>query len=408
MSQLDKIFELIDNNRISEALEEIEKLNIQSLEIKKLKNEYLAQASFNTRLKDELKVLSNPISHSEIEDIDWEFVYESILEGRAVLFIGNRFALNEQGEPIQEAFFKDYYQKNRDKVHSYLNNEGLLLFQSNSNDIKLRNDIKKFYKQDFEPALMQKIATIPFHVIISAMPDTTLKRVFEAEYPNQYQYSFFNDRNTPVLESAPSMEYPYLYQIFGTIENDDSLILSYQDLFKYLRKGWIADKPSLPKQLKIQISHDHEQKIQHIFFLGFDFDKWYFQLLLNLLDLDKLNIEKYASIPEAQGEIKILCNQHFNIGFINKNIETFINHLYELFNVKNQLRKKVKTTLKPTEAKKQEIVDLIDNGSIADAFDELDKYKIQNPNLGRLKNEFISGKSDAEFYDRLKTFVKNL
>lgn len=56
----------------------------------------------------------------------------------------------------------------------------------------------------------------------------------------------------------------------------------------------------------------------------------------------------------------------------------------------------------------ERILDLIDEAEIAQVFEELDKAGVVTPLLSQLKKEFISGKTDFDFYDRLKTAVRNV
>jgi Leucine-rich repeat (LRR) protein len=54
----------------------------------------------------------------------------------------------------------------------------------------------------------------------------------------------------------------------------------------------------------------------------------------------------------------------------------------------------------------QKILSLIDKAEIAEVFEELEKAGIVTSEISQLKKEFISGKADFDFYDRLKTSVR--
>lgn len=55
----------------------------------------------------------------------------------------------------------------------------------------------------------------------------------------------------------------------------------------------------------------------------------------------------------------------------------------------------------------QKILSLIDEVKINEVFTELDKANIQSPQINRLRQEFVHGRIDFDFYDRLKTAVRN-
>ncbi|WP_375562004.1 formylglycine-generating enzyme family protein [Bernardetia sp. OM2101] len=63
---------------------------------------------------------------------------------------------------------------------------------------------------------------------------------------------------------------------------------------------------------------------------------------------------------------------------------------------------------KLTQEEAKEIIDLIEQANISDAFDRLDKYAIHSSKLASLRNEYITGKDNHFFADRFKTYVKSL
>jgi hypothetical protein len=57
---------------------------------------------------------------------------------------------------------------------------------------------------------------------------------------------------------------------------------------------------------------------------------------------------------------------------------------------------------------KEQIIDLIEQNELAKAFEEIDKYGIKDPIYYRLKKEFIMGKIDIDFYNRLAMIVLSI
>jgi tetratricopeptide (TPR) repeat protein len=56
----------------------------------------------------------------------------------------------------------------------------------------------------------------------------------------------------------------------------------------------------------------------------------------------------------------------------------------------------------------QKLLDLVDDTQIHEFFEEMQKLRIIKPLLADLRKEFIAGKADKDFPDRLKTFVSSL
>ncbi|NJO90975.1 MAG: hypothetical protein HC831_19940 [Chloroflexia bacterium] len=109
-------------------------------------------------------------------------------------------------------------------------------------------EIKKFYKDIETPDIFKQLIQIPFHVIINTTPNLMLKNAFE-QYGLDLDFHYFS-HNEPGNEISPSSsKKPLLYNLFGALEgNDESVILSHDDLFKYLQA--ILGKKSIPQGLK--------------------------------------------------------------------------------------------------------------------------------------------------------------
>ncbi len=266
-----------------------------------------------------------------IEIVDWDFLADTIEDEKCVLFLGPGIAVNEAGKSLQSAFFEELYQQNQTAILSYHKQDGFLLFNDQSTKMRLIYRIKKFYKEIFAQELLEKIIKIPFHLIVSVTPDLSLQKI--AEQNNIPADFFFYDRRTRQdLKVKPSASKPLIYNMFGSITNDETLIVTHNDLFEYLKA--VFGEIKLPDELRMNIA-----QAKQFIFLGFEFDKWYFLLLLSLLNLNDERFVRYASTQELNNEVKALCEKHFRINFVSKNINNFVNKIYDMFQAKDGLRK---------------------------------------------------------------------
>ncbi|MDZ4679667.1 MAG: SIR2 family protein [Saprospiraceae bacterium] len=106
---------------------------------------------------------------------------------------------------------------------------------------------------------------------------------------------------------------PLLYNLCGSVEDEESLILDYDDLFLQIQAMLTGAK--MPTEVQSVL-----QKASTYIFLGFHFERWQTQLFLrylNMLDKFTNNSRNYASKPPdfAQDTEFFLQNQ-FNVNFI--------------------------------------------------------------------------------------------
>ena len=102
----------------------------------------------------------------------------------------------------------------------------------------------------------------------------------------------------------------------------------------------------MPNQLKHSV-----QDADNFIFLGFEFDKWYMQLLLRILHFhNNQNFLKYASNQVVHEDLQIMCYEQFKINFVQDNILSFVNTLHRkckesdfLRVSKNDLEPQIKT-----------------------------------------------------------------
>jgi hypothetical protein len=205
-------------------------------------------------------------------------------------------------------------------------------------------ELSAFFDNLSPSAIYQKIAEIPFNLIISLSPDLLLKQLFDKSNFD-YSFDFYNKILNPKQIENPKKEKPLIYNILGNYKEFDSLVLCFHDVFNYLAA--ILGNNQLNGDLKYKIN-----SAQSILFLGFKYDKWYFKLILQLLNLGEKSI-KQASLKEIehtgleinkQNMVVDFYKNEFKIRFINQEGVEIIDSLHNYFMQNNNLRKQKKET----------------------------------------------------------------
>ena len=109
---------------------------------------------------------------------DLKKLIENIEIEKCVLFIGPELENTENNETPQNFFLRDLQKNNPELILKYHENDNFLIFKDKSAITRLSNEIDNFYKnQIFAKNLLAKISRIPFHLIISVNPDTSLVKI---------------------------------------------------------------------------------------------------------------------------------------------------------------------------------------------------------------------------------------
>lgn len=267
--------------------------------------------------------IDNSQSEERIEPVNWKFILRTIEKQKCILFLGPElFRTKDNARSRQQEFFENLAVKNPQKILSY-NHDGFFLFSSPEEKTRLFKQINDFFEEQADEDIIQKIAEIPFHVAVSINPDIALKRFFvKNNYPHVFE--FFDKKIKKDIAETPGDKKPLIYNLFGSVTNLDTLILSHDDLFEYFRA--LMGNNVLPQELRTAL-----ESASNYIFLGFQFDKWYIQLILSFLKLNdkQYNFIRYASANAISNEIKSLCINQYRIQFIGADNNLFINTLHD-------------------------------------------------------------------------------
>lgn len=299
--------------------------------------------------------MPQPLDYNAAE---WKRIFNTLLDQidhqQCVLLLGPELAQLE-GQPIQQQLREQLLADYATEISYYYPRDGLFLFTDELAKGDVQGGVRLFYKNPelatkLNETIFKKIAQIPFHLVLSISPDNFLSDVCY-KYGVKHRSAFFHHRGDAVqLIDPPSKEIPLVYQLFGRFSQDDSLVLDYEDLFRLLQAGLGA--PGLPEKLRAALD-----RAKTFIFLGFDFEKWYSQLLLRLLTGEKA-IRKYALNTQiAESQTHTFLVKQFEIAFLGDEM-AFFEHLYQ----ECQQRLKLRQLTEPNSPAARQVIQLVQEG----------------------------------------------
>lgn len=257
-------------------------------------------------------------------NIDWDFILETIKAEKCILFIGPELYRDEAGRPLDEQLGDFLEVPHNPDIQAWYGHDGLFLFTSGAKKTTSYYKIKNFYNRPFPKAeaLLEKLAAIPFHLIISILPDNKLAEAFQRTETPVNTGFYWKKQPADQAVRSPSAGTPLVYNLFGSVDRQESMVLTHDDLFEYFES--VFQENSMPEKLKLNIKNAH-----NFIFLGLDFEKWYMQLLLRILYMhnEKYEFMRYAANQRISDELKTFCFQQFRIEFVADRIDAFIGEL---------------------------------------------------------------------------------
>ena len=275
--------------------------------------------------------------------LNWDDILEDIEEQRAVLLIGHHFLPH-----AHEELNRQLREKLKDKLRHFHRRDGLFLFKDSDAKTTAQQVTARFYKSNApDDDILKKVVEMPFRLMISANPDKSLVNAF-ARYKQRLQFDYFscNNKEREYKIERPSEENPLLYNLCGSVEDQESLILDYDDLFKMLKT--LLPDIKVPNEIRSPL-----MKTTTYIFVGFHFERWYTQLFLRYLNMNdnqfSNNSRNYVLDTKFEdSEMEQFFMQQFDVKFIGADW-SFFEEMHQRFAQKypNRFRKVVEQ-LSPT------------------------------------------------------------
>jgi TIR domain/SIR2-like domain len=199
-------------------------------------------------------------------------------------------------------------------------NEELLQLMPSVKETKLLRMMEEFYhKQTAFDIPLTKISQIPFHLIISLMPDDRLQNIFQKQNL-EYNYAHYPRENSPKQIEKPTIQKPLIYNLLGDFNELDAII-TFDHLFNFL--SGIMGKRELPLVLQETL-----KRARTFIFLGVHFEKWYVQLLLRIITTDEKK-DKYTILRKnSNKEVSTFVARRLELDFLETEPLSFLDELY--------------------------------------------------------------------------------
>ncbi len=297
---------------------------------------------------------------------DWKKLLRYIKREQAALMLGPEVSL-VNGVPLQQALQEFLLDEHEEAITYHYEEDGLFLFEDKIAKNDAAQDVRDFFESN-EPdeKVYRMLAEMKFHLYVSMNPDTYLSDTLY-RYGIPHRFNYFRRStvdNSHQIESfkeveKPTQSSPLIYNMLGSKNDDESLILDYNDVFNLVSSSTNPD--GLPDKLRAAL-----KKIRLFIFIGFPFERWYTQLLLRLL-CGTNEAAKYAVNRQKISETThdFLVHQ-FNIDFLSDH-DSFLKLLYEQCKENDLLRR----LSDPLDTNKVSVIKYVQNGEIERALDEL-------------------------------------
>lgn len=300
---------------------------------------------------------------------DWNEILASLEREACILVLGPGAIIGKDGENLHDKLCS-LFAANLEMDYK-ASPESLFLLGNHITQKrgwrKLLSDMtQEAYTQEEPHEVYGKLACIPLPLIISTSPDMIIHTAFE-QHGFSHQFSHYNYKQNPELNGAPTKDYPLIYNLFGKLDDEDSLVLTHDSLFDFIFS--ILSTKRLPLPLKEKIIEAY-----NLVFLGFDFESWYLKILLRLFESHKKEIS-YAHPWRGdflQLDTRAFFASNFKLDFVDTNVVNFVDELHERCKKEGILREPVDGA--GEQSPFQLVSSMLKKGEVEEAIDFLDNY----------------------------------
>lgn len=270
---------------------------------------------------------------------------ERIKRGNCVLVLGPRVAVrgnDPSRRPLDELLANELL-KDLDLLENEASRSPLTLRRAADlylekkigDRVSLELDVKDFYAREAGATtdFHRDLAKLPFKLCLSTLPDNLMLTAFKevGKLPQKGYYHFREVTSAPLF--SPTSDKPLVYYLFGDDEEPTSLVLTEDDLIKFLI-AIAKSTPKIPDQIRSILS----PKDASFLFLGFGFQNWYLRVLLQVLNVyghEKaiaFEDRQFFDHPEHEQTVGFFTGDR-NIDFRVLRWEAFAQQLREVYEV---------------------------------------------------------------------------
>lgn len=263
-------------------------------------------------------------------NIDWDDLLDDLKHGQTILVIGPDF-LNYKGGKVKPALLQKLLEAEDHGVEYFYADDGMFLFNKPKHKAKAQKAAAQFYSSlEVNESLLQKIVELPFSLIINTNPDKSIERKYR-ENDISCQFDFFSWKpNQRVAElSKPHVSQPIVFNMFGSVESNESIILDFEDTFDHLRK--LLNDVNISDVIRTALNETYSY-----IFIGFELESWHTQLIFRYLNMKEHHFDdknkNYADKPKEvfKASAMAFVQQQFNIRYYEASVD-FLNTLHEKY-----------------------------------------------------------------------------
>jgi hypothetical protein len=193
----------------------------------------------------------------------------------------------------------------------------------------IRSWAKDFYEShDTVSDALRTLASLPFELVINTSPGLTAEKAFQRLKPASH--SEYYDWTAPARTTMPdpSKDAPVIYNLFGSLRNKDSMLLSENDRFEFLI-AIIKENPPLPEKLLSRL----RDRRQSFLFIGFDLAQWQLRMLIHVLANNVQRVYKSFALEaegiELDGAARMFYSMGHKVHFVDMDLTAFAEQLRE-------------------------------------------------------------------------------
>jgi len=309
---------------------------------------------------------------------------QSIADGEAVLILG------PDAIPLYHAGKNDADPARRESNFSLLSRQAiqtapdigiqffyerdhLFLFRDEMSKKAARKAVRDVARSEHwlpDEELLRQIVAMPFHLVLSLSPDTFVRDAFTRHFQTP-QFGFCSPYHKSAGEpiKEPDRSNPLVFNLCGNVlEKLDSPVLDYFDLFQLFIK-LLGNSDEIPTWLGRKL-----READTYILLGFQLDRWYFQLFLHYLNWLDNNAytntnQNFPFLSQISEDAREFVLSQFNIRQVAPNRADF-DALYHACREKGILR----TLHDPLSPAATQIRLLVTQGKLEEAFAVLEQH----------------------------------
>ncbi len=258
-------------------------------------------------------------------------IINGIKQGKSVLFIGPDLVKTPDNQTVRESLCH-FLGVDNDPELIYDAVSEFFIFKNEMSKFETYAAIQEFYEHLPAHPIYDKIAQIPFALMVSFNPDLFLKQAFD-RYELEYSFDYYSATQLTDYQDLepPTPEVPLLYNLAGSMQDDTSLIFGYNDLLNYIPA--VSGAKKIPNAVRMALKSAGQG---NYVFLGFQFDKWYVKLLLKILGIT--GGYSFGFEGDTHSTSQIFCVNRLDIRFIKYSPEQFVEVLHQGFEAERILR----------------------------------------------------------------------